>query len=102
MAGHESAELELMSSAGVSIRLDVQARDLVESDRLWALPHRYAVNAAALVLEGADHWLTGERRRARRGATRVSSTRSARLTQVKPRAGDVIVQPALGARSGRR
>jgi hypothetical protein len=51
MAGHESAGLELVSRAGVSIWLDIQSRDLVESDRFGRYVRRYAVNGAALVLD---------------------------------------------------
>jgi hypothetical protein len=52
MSGHESAELELVSRAGLSIWLDIQPRDL-ESDRFGRYVRRYAVNGPALVLEGA-------------------------------------------------
>jgi hypothetical protein len=83
MPGHESAALELVSRAGLSISLDMQSRDLVESDRFGRYARRYAVNGAALVLEGAGHWLTDE---ATGRARRVSSAKSARLTQVRSRA----------------
>jgi hypothetical protein len=61
MAGHQSAELKLVSRAGLSIWLDIHSRDLVESDRFGRYVRRDAVNEAALVLEGAGHWLTDER-----------------------------------------
>ena len=61
MEGHESAALEFVHRAGVSIWLDIQSRDLVESDRFGRYVRRYAVNGAALVLEGAGHWLSDER-----------------------------------------
>jgi hypothetical protein len=47
MAGHESAGLELVSRAGVSIWLDMQSRDLVDSDRFGRSVRRYAVTGAA-------------------------------------------------------
>ena len=50
-----------MSGAGLSIWLDIRSRDLVESDRFGRYVRRYAVNGAALVLEGAGHWLSDER-----------------------------------------
>jgi hypothetical protein len=61
MPGHEPAARELVRRAGSSISLDMQSRDLVESDRFGPDVRRYAVNGAALVLEGARHWLTDER-----------------------------------------
>jgi hypothetical protein len=50
-----------VSKAGVSIWLDLQSSELVESDHFGHYVRRYAVNGAALVLEGAGHWLTDER-----------------------------------------
>jgi pimeloyl-ACP methyl ester carboxylesterase len=50
-----------VSGAGLSIWLDIRSRDLVESDRFGRYVRRYPVNGAALVIEGAGHWLTDER-----------------------------------------
>jgi hypothetical protein len=46
---------------GLPICLDIQSRDLVESDRFGRYVRGYAINGAALLLEGAGHWLTDER-----------------------------------------
>jgi hypothetical protein len=51
MAGHESAGLEAREQAGVSIWLDIQSRDLVESDRFG----RYD-NSPGLALPWAYEW----------------------------------------------
>lgn len=42
MAGHESAELDLVSRAGFRIWLDIQSRDPVEIDRFGRYARRYA------------------------------------------------------------
>jgi hypothetical protein len=50
-----------VSEAGVSTWLDLQSSELVESDHFGRYVRRYAVNGAALVLEGVGHWLTDKR-----------------------------------------